>query len=100
MSLLLRPWVRLRRFLGTHRSLVLLWWLLVALAMTAAVLIRMGLKIFNREELLGQDIDQLRLGWIWRQSASSISRPPTASASPVWSWPSRPCEATRRRRPC
>jgi len=46
-----------------------LWWLLTALIVTAIMLIRMGIKIFNREELLGQDIDQLRLGWMWRQFA-------------------------------
>jgi uncharacterized membrane protein SpoIIM required for sporulation len=42
-----------------------LWWLISALAVTAAILIRMGILIFNREDLLGQDIDELRLGWIW-----------------------------------
>ena len=44
-----------------------LWWLILALAITAMVLIRMGVRIFNREELLGQEIDQLRLKWIWQQ---------------------------------
>jgi uncharacterized membrane protein SpoIIM required for sporulation/ABC-type transport system involved in multi-copper enzyme maturation permease subunit len=44
-----------------------LWWLISALLVTAAILIRMGIIIFNREELLGQDIDELKLGWIWRQ---------------------------------
>jgi stage II sporulation protein M len=43
-----------------------LWWLILALGMTAAVLVRMGIKIFNREALLGQDIDQIRLGWMWQ----------------------------------
>lgn len=44
-----------------------LWWLIVALLVTAVLLVRMGLKIFNREELLGRDIDQLRLRWIVTQ---------------------------------
>jgi uncharacterized membrane protein SpoIIM required for sporulation len=48
-----------------------LWWLILALLVTAVLLIRMGLHIFNREELLGRDIDQLRLHWIfslaWKQ---------------------------------
>jgi uncharacterized membrane protein SpoIIM required for sporulation len=48
-----------------------LWWLILALLVTAVLLIRMGLHIFNREELLGRDIDQLRLRWIfglaWKQ---------------------------------
>ena len=44
-----------------------LWWLISALIITAAILIRMGILIFNREELLGKDIDELKLGWIWKQ---------------------------------
>lgn len=43
-----------------------LWWLILALAMTAVVLMRMGIKIFNREELLGREIDDLNLRWIGR----------------------------------
>lgn len=44
-----------------------LWWLIVALVVTAVIFIRMGIKIFNREELLGQDIDTLRVTWTLRQ---------------------------------
>lgn len=50
-----------------------LWWLIFALVITAAVLIRMGLKIFNREELMGQEIDHIRLRWMWRQFWSRFS---------------------------
>ncbi|MFZ0546096.1 MAG: stage II sporulation protein M, partial [Candidatus Promineifilaceae bacterium] len=35
------------------------------LLVTAVLLVRMGLQIFNREELLGRDIDQLRIRWIF-----------------------------------
>jgi uncharacterized membrane protein SpoIIM required for sporulation/ABC-type transport system involved in multi-copper enzyme maturation permease subunit len=51
-------------FWGNH---VGLWWLILALAITVLVLMRMGLSIFNREELLGREFDQLNLGWIARQ---------------------------------
>jgi uncharacterized membrane protein SpoIIM required for sporulation/ABC-type Na+ efflux pump permease subunit len=51
-------------FWGNHDGL---WWLLLALTITAVVLMRMGLSLFNREELLGRDIDQIRLGWMVRQ---------------------------------
>ena len=50
-------------FWGNHDGL---WWLLLALTITAVVLMRMGLSLFNREELLGRDIDQIRLGWMVR----------------------------------
>lgn len=44
-----------------------LWWLILALMVVAIILIRMGIAVFNREELLGRDIDQIRLGWMWRK---------------------------------
>lgn len=51
-------------FWGNHDGL---WWLILGLAITAVVLMRMGIHLFNREELMGRDIDQLRLGWIWSE---------------------------------
>jgi uncharacterized membrane protein SpoIIM required for sporulation len=57
-------------FWGNH---VGLWWLILALTITAVVLIRMGIQIFNREELMGRDIDQIRLGWMWQQFWHSFS---------------------------
>lgn len=44
-----------------------LWWLALALAITAVILIRMGVRVFNREELMGNEIDQLRFGYMWQQ---------------------------------
>lgn len=49
-------------FWGQHAGL---WWLILALTMTAVILIRMGVQIFNREELLGREFDQIRLDWMW-----------------------------------
>lgn len=51
-------------FWGNHFGL---WWLFLALAITAVVLVRMGLHLFNREEMMGRDLDQIRLGWILAQ---------------------------------
>lgn len=48
-------------FWGNH---VGLWWLILALALTAVLLIRMGLHLFQREELMGRELDQVRLDWI------------------------------------
>ncbi|MBK8985424.1 MAG: stage II sporulation protein M [Chloroflexi bacterium] len=48
-------------FWGNH---VGLWWLILALMITAVVLVRMGLHLFRREELMGRDLDEFRLGWI------------------------------------
>lgn len=43
-----------------------LWWAVLGQAVLAALLIRMGIAHFNREELLGREIDMLNLHWIWR----------------------------------
>jgi uncharacterized membrane protein SpoIIM required for sporulation len=43
-----------------------LWGIVLFLAVADVVLIRMGIHTFNREELLGRDIDELNLGSIWR----------------------------------
>lgn len=51
-------------FWGNH---VGLWWLILALFIAALILMRMGLSIFNREQLMGNEIDQIRLGLIARQ---------------------------------
>ncbi len=51
-------------FWGNHAGL---WWLALALLITALMLMRMGVRIFNREELMGREIDQLRIGWMARQ---------------------------------
>ncbi|MCX7683426.1 MAG: stage II sporulation protein M [Anaerolineae bacterium] len=43
-----------------------LWWILLFLVVVDIVLVRMGVHLFNREELLGREIDELNLGAIWR----------------------------------
>ena len=52
-----------------------LWWLVLALLITLVVLVRMGIRLFNREELLGRDIDQLRIGWAARGVLGPFYRP-------------------------
>jgi uncharacterized membrane protein SpoIIM required for sporulation/ABC-type transport system involved in multi-copper enzyme maturation permease subunit len=43
-----------------------LWWIVLFLVVADVVLIRMGIHTFNREELLGREIDELNLGFVWR----------------------------------
>lgn len=38
-----------------------LWWVIVGLLLLTMVLIRMGVRLFNREELLGREIDEVNL---------------------------------------
>jgi uncharacterized membrane protein SpoIIM required for sporulation/ABC-type transport system involved in multi-copper enzyme maturation permease subunit len=43
-----------------------LWWAAAAQVLVAFLLIRMGISHFNREELLGRELDTLNLRWIWK----------------------------------
>ena len=43
-----------------------LWAVVVGVAATTYLFIRMGIQLFSRERLLGRNIDFLRLGWIWQ----------------------------------
>ncbi len=48
------------------RDTLSLWWVVFGLMVLAGLLIRVGLAHFQREELLGREIDVLNLRWIWR----------------------------------
>jgi len=43
-----------------------LWWIVAFLLVVDVVLVRMGVRIFNREELLGREIDELNVASLWR----------------------------------
>jgi uncharacterized membrane protein SpoIIM required for sporulation len=45
----------------------ILWWIVLMLVLIALVLGRMGLRLFNREELLGNEIDTIDLRWAGRK---------------------------------
>jgi hypothetical protein len=47
-----------------------LWFVSAALVVVALILARMGIALFNREELLGREIDELNVPWL----ARSITR--------------------------
>ena len=42
------------------------WWVVLGLTLIVIVLGRVGMKLFNREELHGREIDILSLRWIFR----------------------------------
>jgi uncharacterized membrane protein SpoIIM required for sporulation/ABC-type transport system involved in multi-copper enzyme maturation permease subunit len=43
-----------------------LWWIIIAQVIIACLLIRAGVAHFNREELLGRELDVLNFRWIWK----------------------------------
>ncbi len=53
-----------------------LWWILAALVAADVLLVRMGIRLFNREELLGREIDTINLGRAWRLFSRYFSQPP------------------------
>jgi uncharacterized membrane protein SpoIIM required for sporulation/ABC-type transport system involved in multi-copper enzyme maturation permease subunit len=50
-------------FWGTNQTL---WWAVLGLVVLAVLLVRVGLAHFQREELLGREIDVLNLRWGWK----------------------------------
>jgi uncharacterized membrane protein SpoIIM required for sporulation/ABC-type transport system involved in multi-copper enzyme maturation permease subunit len=64
---------------GDYRNL---WWVVLELALLAGLLARMGLAHFQREELLGREIDTLNVRWAWEVFSSSIRD----GAKNPWDW--------------
>lgn len=58
------------------RRYELLWSVLAALAVSDVILVRMGIRIFNREELLGREIHDLNLKRGWRLFKGYLVDPP------------------------
>ena len=63
----------------------LLWYIILGLLVTVALLIRMGARIFNREELLGRSLDQLNLRWAFRTIWTQF-RGPVGDRFTLWRW--------------
>jgi uncharacterized membrane protein SpoIIM required for sporulation/ABC-type transport system involved in multi-copper enzyme maturation permease subunit len=53
-----------------------LWWFVAALLVVNLILVRMGIRIFNREEILSKELDELSLKKIWRDFSGYFLRPP------------------------
>jgi uncharacterized membrane protein SpoIIM required for sporulation len=53
-----------------------LWWIALGLVVVDLILVRMGVRIFNREEILARQIDELNLRFAWRTFVGFFLRPP------------------------
>lgn len=49
-----------------------LWWVIFGLALVAGLLVRTGVSHFNREELLGRELDTLNLKGAWKTFRSGL----------------------------
>jgi uncharacterized membrane protein SpoIIM required for sporulation/ABC-type transport system involved in multi-copper enzyme maturation permease subunit len=72
-----------------------LWWAMLGLTLVVVVLIRMGVKLFNREELLGRDLDEINLRAAWRTFAAAYGG--QARGRGLIEWYRREIPATLRR---
>lgn len=52
-----------------------LWWVIFAELLIGGLLIRMGIAHFNREELLGRELDTLNLRWMWNNFIQGFPGP-------------------------
>jgi uncharacterized membrane protein SpoIIM required for sporulation len=59
-----------------------LWWIVLGLVVIDLILVRMGVRIFNREEILARQIDELNLKLIWRTFVGFFLRPPELALTP------------------
>jgi len=64
-------------FWGEYR---VIWLIIAALLVVDLILIRMGVRIFNREEILSREMDTLNLKTIWRDFRGYLLRPPHQAA--------------------
>jgi uncharacterized membrane protein SpoIIM required for sporulation/ABC-type transport system involved in multi-copper enzyme maturation permease subunit len=73
-------------FWGTYD---VIWWIIVALGVVALILVRMGVRIFNREEILAKEMDEINLKGIARDFWGYMVRPPELAVRPGPSAPTR-----------
>jgi uncharacterized membrane protein SpoIIM required for sporulation/ABC-type transport system involved in multi-copper enzyme maturation permease subunit len=53
-----------------------LWWIVLALIVVSLILVRMGIRLFNREEILSREMDELNLKNMWHNFKGYFLRPP------------------------
>lgn len=70
MLVMLEGWIMVK----PHQR-YLLWYIMVGLLVTVTLLVRMGARIFNREELLGRSLDQLNFRWAFGMIREQIRGP-------------------------
>ena len=57
-----------------------LWWVVIGLLVVNLILVRMGIRIFNREEILSRETDEFSLRTVWRDFKGYFLRPPELAA--------------------
>ena len=60
----------------------ILWWAILGQVLITGLLIRTGVAYFNREEMLGRELDTIKLGWAWNE----VRRAFTGRAHSIFEW--------------
>jgi len=81
-------------FWGHYR---ILWTMVLALIVIGVILVRMGVKTFNREGILGREIDELNLRRTGRLFLQSLLQPPLGMAQAGGEPVARPAPSRLRR---
>jgi uncharacterized membrane protein SpoIIM required for sporulation len=89
-SAFLIQWESLVMFWGNESTL---WWVVVAILLITGLLVRVGVAHFQREELLGKDIDVLKVRWMWGVFARAFK----GETHSLGEWYRRSLTATLRR---
>ncbi|MFQ5610881.1 MAG: stage II sporulation protein M [Anaerolineae bacterium] len=66
-----------------------LWWFVAGLFVVDLILIRMGVRIFNREDIISKELDELNLKTIWRDFRGYLLRPPAQATQRAGRAPAR-----------
>jgi uncharacterized membrane protein SpoIIM required for sporulation/ABC-type transport system involved in multi-copper enzyme maturation permease subunit len=53
-----------------------LWWFIAGLLVVNLILVRMGIRTFNREEILSRELDEINFKKFWRDFMGYFLRPP------------------------
>jgi uncharacterized membrane protein SpoIIM required for sporulation/ABC-type transport system involved in multi-copper enzyme maturation permease subunit len=64
-----------------------LWWIVIGLVVVLVLLVRMGVHTFNREELLGRELDEINLPAVLKDWVKlSLARRPNGPHRSAWQW--------------
>lgn len=72
-------WEALVMFWGNQSTL---WWVVVGVSVLTILMIRVGIAHFHREELLGREIDVLKVRWAWGVFRKAFN----GGSSSIWEW--------------
>lgn len=79
--------IQAEAFIMFQANYSLLWWFLFGLLVILALLIRMGVHTFNREGLLGRELDEINLPAILKKLlALTLARSHTGPRRSAWQW--------------